>query len=38
VVYNPLGDERWYIYNLGLEAMNLNAVFNVAINAEYGTV
>lgn len=38
VLYNPFGDERWYIYNLGLEAMNINAVFNVAINAEYGTV
>lgn len=31
-----LGRAHWYIYNLGLEAMNINAVFNVAINAEHG--
>ena len=34
VVYNPVGDGRWYIYNLELQAMSINADFNVAINQE----
>jgi hypothetical protein len=28
------GDARWYIYNLGLEAMDINVDFHVAINEE----
>jgi len=40
---NPVGvlyrdvDSRWYIYNLGLQAMELNVDFNVAINEESTT-
>lgn len=34
VVYSPVGDDRWYIYNLGLEAMSIDVDFNVAVNQE----
>ena len=34
VIYSPVADDHWYIYNLGLESMSVNAFFNVAINQE----
>lgn len=33
VLYREL-DARWYVYNLGLESMEVNVDFHVAINAE----
>ena len=33
VLYRDV-DNRWYIYDIGLEAMELNAEFHVAINEE----
>jgi len=35
VVYRELTG-RWYIYNLGLEAMAVGAVFNVVIEPQFG--